>query len=201
MKIPSSSINQKEIINNIRTRLLTYTLRELNPISRLDNKTKINSQSSREIEKKYDMYIIVEKDIISSPSHNVKYGVQLHQNTFIGKTEEQSPISKISYSIKKKKVLFSQKKINRDKATQSTFHQSNCNSSSNTCSTFTQDTSQSIIENNSIQILRTYASTLKMSKKFVDSLNKNYVLFIFTFQIIQKDFSILSSKECNSILR
>ena len=30
----------KEIINNIRTRLLTYTLRELNPISRLDNKTK-----------------------------------------------------------------------------------------------------------------------------------------------------------------
>ena len=194
MKIPSSSINQKEIINNIRTRLLTYTLRELNPISRLDNKTKINSQSSREIEKKYDMYIIVEKDIISSPSRNVKYGVQLHQNTFIGKTEEQSPISKISYSIKKKK-------INRDKATQSTFHQSNCNSSSNTCSTFTQDTSQSIIKNNSIQILRTYASTLKMSKKFVDSLNKNNVLFIFTFQIIQKDFSILSSKECNSILR
>ena len=123
MKIPSSSINQKEIINNIRTRLLTYTLRELNPISRLDNKTKINSQSSREIEKKYDMYIIVEKDIISSPSRNVKYGVQLHQNTFIGKTEEQSPISKISYSIKKKRVLFSQKKINRDKATQSTFHQ------------------------------------------------------------------------------
>ena len=100
MKIPSSSINQKEIINNIRTRLLTYTLRELNPISRLDNKTKINSQSSREIEKKYDMYIIVEKDIISSPSRNVKYGVQLHQNTFIGKTEKQSPISKISYSIK-----------------------------------------------------------------------------------------------------
>lgn len=113
------------------------------------------------------MYIIVEKDIISSPSRNVKYGVQLHQNTFIGKTEEQSPISKISYSIKKKKVLFSQKKINRDKATQSTFHQSNFNSSSNTCSTFTQDTSQSIIENNSIQILRTYASTLKIVKSLL----------------------------------
>ena len=51
MKIPSSSINQKEIINNIRTRLLTYTLRELNPISRLDNKPKINSQHQEKLKK------------------------------------------------------------------------------------------------------------------------------------------------------
>ena len=70
-------------INFIRSKLLTYTFRELYPVCSVNNKTKINSMSFREINMQYDKYIIVEKDTISSPSHNIKYGVDLHHNNLL----------------------------------------------------------------------------------------------------------------------
>ena len=95
--------------NLIRAKLLTYTFRELYPVCRVNNKTKINSMSFKEINMQYDKYIIVEKDIISSPSHNIKYGVDLHHNNLLRINELSSNCH--SNTLKQKKVLVSHKTI------------------------------------------------------------------------------------------
>ena len=96
-------------INFIRSKLLTYTFRELYPVCSVNNKTKINSMSFREINMQYDKYIIVEKDTISSPSHNIKYGVDLHHNNLLRINELSSNCH--SNTLKQKKVLVSHKTI------------------------------------------------------------------------------------------
>ena len=96
-------------INFIRSKLLTYTFRELYPVCSVNNKTKINSMSFREINMQYDKYIIVEKDTISSPSHNIKYGVELHHNNLLRINELSSNCH--SNTLKQKKVLVSHKTI------------------------------------------------------------------------------------------
>ena len=143
-------------INFIRSKLLTYTFRELYPICSVKNKTKINSMSFREINMQYDKYIVVEKDTISSPSHNIKYGVELHHNNLLRINELFSNFHSTSNILKKKKVLVSHKKIKpRRKSSKNlnlnfSFH-SDC------------------IENDYIKLLRNYLHTLKKPKRKVNS--------------------------------
>ena len=143
-------------INFIRSKLLTYTFRELYPICSVKNNTKTNSMSFREINMQYDRYIVVEKDTISSPSHNIKYGVELHHNNFLRINELFSNFHSTSNILKKKKVLVSHKKIKpRRKSSKNlnlnfSFH-SDC------------------IENDYIKLVRNYLHTLKKPKRKVKS--------------------------------
>lgn len=104
----------------------------------------------------YDKYIIVEKDTINSPSHNIKYGVELHHNNLLRINELSSNFHSTSNTLKKKKVLVSHKKIKpRRKSSKNlnlnfSFH-SDC------------------IENDYIKLLRNYLHTLKKPKRKVNS--------------------------------
>ena len=147
-------------INFIRSKLLTYTFRELYPVCSVNNKTKINSMSFREINMQYDKYIIVEKDTISSPSHNIKYGVDLHHNNLLH-----------SNTLKQKKVLVSHKTIKprRKSSKDLNLNIKKVDSTLNTCSTLTQSYHSDCIENNYIKLLRNYLHTLKKPKRKVNS--------------------------------
>ena len=112
-------------INFIRSKLLTYTFRELYPVCSVNNKTKINSMSFREINMQYDKYIIVEKDTISSPSHNIKYGVDLHHNNLLRINELSSNCH--SNTLKQKKVLVSKTKTVIIKGLKSKYQKSRLN--------------------------------------------------------------------------
>ena len=201
MKIPSSSINQKEIINNIRTRLLIYTLRELNPISRLDNKTKINSQSSREIEKSMICISSLRRILLVLLLVTLSMEYSYIRILLLVKQKSNLQYQKYLTRLRRKRFFFLRKRLIEIRQLNQLFINQIVILLLIHVLLLLKILLNQSLKMNSIRILRTYASTLKMSKKFVDSLNKNYVLFIFTFQIIQKDFSILSSKECNSILR
>ena len=157
--------------NLIRAKLLTYTFRELYPVCRVNNKTKINSMSFKEINMQYDKYIIVEKDIISSPSHNVKYGVDLHHNNLLRINELSSNSIVTSNTLENKKVLVSQKKIRprRKSSKNLNINSKKVDSTLNTCSTLTQSYQSDCNENDSIKILRHYLHTLKKPKRKVNS--------------------------------
>ena len=135
-------------INFIRSKLLTYTFRELYPVCSVNNKTKINSMSFREINMQYDKYIIVEKDTISSPSHNIKYGVDLHHNNLLRINELSSNCH--SNTLKQKKVLVSHKTIKprRKSSKDLNLNIKKVDSTLNTCSTLTQSYHSDCIENN-----------------------------------------------------
>ena len=147
-------------INFIRSKLLTYTFRELYPVCSVNNKNKSNSMSFREINMQYDKYIIVEKDTISSPSHNIKYGVDLHHNNLLH-----------SNTLKQKKVLMSHKTIKprRKSSKDLNLNIKKVDSTLNTCSTLTQSYHSDCIENNYIKLLRKYLHTLKKPKRKVNS--------------------------------
>ena len=147
-------------INFIRAKLLTYTFRELYPVCSVNNKNKSNSMSFREINMQYDKYIIVEKDTISSPSHNIKYGVDLHHNNLLH-----------SNTLKQKKVLMSHKTIKprRKSSKDLNLNIKKVDSTLNTCSTLTQSYHSDCIENNYIKLLRNYLHTLKKPKRKVNS--------------------------------
>ena len=147
-------------INFIRAKLLTYTFRELYPVCSVNNKNKSNSMSFREINMQYDKYIIVEKDTISSPSHNIKYGVDLHHNNLLH-----------SNTLKQKKVLVSHKTIKprRKSSKDLNLNIKKVDSTLNTCSTLTQSYHSDCIENNYIKLLRNYLHTLKKPKRKVNS--------------------------------
>ena len=147
-------------INFIRSKLLTYTFRELYPVCSVNNKTKINSMSFREI----NMHIIVEKDTISSPSHNIKYGVDLHHNNLLRINELSSNCH--SNTLKQKKVLVSHKTIKprRKSSEDLNLNIKKVDSTLNTCSTLTQSYHSDCIENNYIKLLRNYLHTFKKTK-------------------------------------
>ena len=156
-------------INFIRSKLLTYTFRELYPVCSVNNKTKINSMSFREINMQYDKYIIVEKDTISSPSHNIKYGVDLHHNNLLRINELSSNCH--SNTLKQKKVLVSHKTIKQRRKSSKDLNLNikKVDSTLNTCSTLTQSYHSDCIENNYIKLLRNYLHTLKKPKRKVNS--------------------------------
>lgn len=136
--------------NFIRSKLLTYTFRELYPVCSVNNKTKINSMSFREINMQYDKYIIVEKDTISSPSHNIKYGVDLHHNNLFRINELSSNCH--SNTLKQKKVLVSHKTIKprRKSSKDLNLNIKKVDSTLNKCSTLTQSYHSDCIENNEL---------------------------------------------------